>query len=192
MKPLVAVLIVSALVLLSGCAQRTMPYACQTAQPNRLANCIYVNSVLEQNPYYCYSIPDIDQRKTCLHDATEPSMKVAVERASQEEKNAVFANQPAPVQQPPVQQPPAQPQPPAQALACSTLSGDELNTCLKAAAISSLDISTCGRIADTTVRQSCISGVAVRTKDIASCDTLSLLNDVNLCKLYAKGEETKG
>ncbi len=184
MGPLVAALIVSLLMLLSGCAQRTIPYACQSVPQDRLANCIYVNSVLEQNPYYCYSIPNTGQRKTCLHDATEPSMKAAVERASQEEKNAVFANQQAPVQQPPA---PAQPQPPAQAGACNALSGDELNTCLKAAAVSSLDISTCGRIADTTVRQSCINSVAVRTKNIASCGTLSLPDDVNLCKLYAKG-----
>ena len=192
MKLAAAALILCALILLSGCASRTIPSACQAAKQGMLANCVYVNSVLEQNPYYCYSIADLEQRKTCLRDASEPSMKSAIERAPQAEKDSIFA----PPQLPPsyVEVPPAPPQEkpaPIKPGECNSKTGAEKDACLKAAAISNLDMAACRWISDAAVRKACISDVARKTKDISSCSLLNSTDDINLCKVYAKGEDAK-
>jgi len=195
MKLLVA-LILSALVLLSGCAQRTIPNACQSTPQEKLANCVYVNAVLEQNPYYCYSLTNMEQRRTCLHDAAEPAMKTALERASPPERETIFYAPPSdeqPYYVAPVSQSPQQPEKTAVVPAqCDSYSGTAKDDCLFAAAIAQLDMPACSAISDSALRKSCISDVARKTKDIASCDTLASPDDANLCKLYARGDEFKG
>lgn len=180
--------------LLYGCAQRTIPSACQGVAQERLANCVYVNSVLEQNPYYCYSLQDLVQRKTCMHDATEPSMKKALERASAEERDSIFGPAKPVVQSPPVNAtPPQEPEqlPVQPAGPCDVKVGKDKDSCIKASAVAALDISACTGVFDPSVHQSCISDIARKTKNISSCALLLTTDDVNLCKLYARGDESK-
>lgn len=195
MKLLIAI-ILSALILLPGCAQRTIPYACQSVSQEKMANCVYTFSVLEQNPYYCYSLTNMDQRRTCLHDSAEPAMKTALERASPADRSAIFApaanegTQPAQKEEiPTYPQPPPMATVPAQ---CDSYSGSAKDSCLSSAAITQLDMAACGAITDSEFRKSCISDVARKTKDISSCDTLASPDDANLCRLYARGDEFKG
>ncbi len=175
--------------LLCGCASRAVPNACQSVSQGALANCVYVNSVLEQNPYYCYSIENLEQRKTCMQDASSPTMRTALQRASPEEQKSIFISAQPPPQdysQSPPSRPPAAPQ-----QGCGAKAGAERDACFKAEAISTLKISTCDQIPTASARQSCISDVARKTKDIESCSALKSSEDANLCKFYAKGEEAK-
>jgi hypothetical protein len=129
------------------------------------------------------------QRKTCLQDAAEPAMKAALQRSSPGEKDSIFAPQ-APSEPVYPQGAPSAPASPEKQ-GCEAKSGAERDACLKSEAISALDISKCGRISGASLRKECISDVARKTKDIGSCAVFNTTDDVNFCKLYAKGEEAK-
>ena len=49
--------------LLFGCTQAGIPSSCANVSVDTLSNCVYVSSVLEQNPYDCYSLQNTTQRE---------------------------------------------------------------------------------------------------------------------------------
>ena len=189
MKLVAAALALLALAFLSGCAQLAIPSACQPVPAAKMANCIYVNSVAEQNPYYCYSLLNLTQRKTCLQDSTDTTMRDALQRASQEQRDAIFAQPPPSQQQQPAPPAPAV-QPPAMAPAngCNSTNSSQANSCLRALAISQLNLSACDLVSDSVLRNSCISNIAIRVKNVTACAALNGTGETSLCSYYAKGE----
>ncbi|MCX6770142.1 MAG: hypothetical protein NT051_05730, partial [Candidatus Micrarchaeota archaeon] len=106
-----ALLSVTLLLLLSGCVQGDTPKACSGVAQEKLANCVYVQSVLEQNPFFCYGISNIGVRKTCIGDSSNPAMKKKLTGMSQEERDLLLSNKTLPIPAPviPQHQPAATP-----------------------------------------------------------------------------------
>jgi len=156
-----------------------------------MANCIYINAVLEQNPFHCYSIEDLNQRGICMKHAADPAMRKAVQNARAQDLYLIFA-QPSPEPH----TPPSPPQPPANKTepeeGCLSKIGNEKDSCFKAEAVASKSIISCEKIADASLRSACIAEVAKSTKDLESCKTLAEEENRNLCRLYAKGETPAG
>jgi len=174
---------------LFGCAQVSFPEVCRAVSASKMANCIYVNAVLEQNPFYCYSIEDLNQRGICMKHATDPAMRKAVQNAQAQDLDAVFA-------EPKGELPPAPPAPanltePGNA-SCNSMIGVAKDNCFKTEAINSKSIVSCEKVADGSLRSACIAEVAKKTKDIESCKTLTDEESRSLCRLYAKGETPAG
>ncbi len=176
------------LIVLFGCLQPSLPESCAGVAKSKLANCVYVGAVSEQNPFYCYSLSDIEQRKTCLQDAADPAMKKALQRALPSQRDAIFEtedNELPPT--PPNVQP--KPVPMLPSGSCDSADASEKDSCLVSAAISQSDMSLCGMVFDLKARQMCISDLARKTKNISACDVLEDENDQLLCRGYAKGGE---
>lgn len=182
MKRLQLSLLLAAAIFLSGCLQTSVPSQCTTLSPSKLANCIYINAVVDQNPFYCYSLEDVSKRATCLQDASEPSMRKVVQRSLPSEKDRVFSDEPAVA--PPTG--PAQPEP-EQTEGCPSVAGDERDRCLLETAIGGSDVESCEDIASPAVVESCIAQIGSSTKNIALCEKLSEKRNQDLCKLYARG-----
>lgn len=179
-----------ALILLSGCTQQSSALsACSGAAPGHLVNCIYVNAVYEQNPYYCYDIPadKAEARLACLTDASDYAMKRILERMLPAERDALFvdaavAGQPVPTQ-------------PSAALNGTAAGGIPVETPAQnlsenetyTGAIAGLDILRCEGIDDSSLRNSCISQIATKTKNMSVCASLSEAADQDLCYAYAQG-----
>ena len=171
----------AALFLMSGCIQPSLPSQCTAVPAGKLANCIYTAAVSEQNPFYCYSIPDMEKRATCMRHSQDPSMKKALSRAEPEVREQIFANNSA-------VQPPAEPSaPPSPTAECDSLEASYRQACISSKAMREGKVELCELLFDTSLRTSCIGSVAQKTKDIKSCDSLSDDSDVSLCKSYAKG-----
>lgn len=190
MKLVAAALSLLALAFLSGCAQLVVPSACQSLPAAKMANCIYISSVTEQNPYYCYSLLNISQRKTCLQDSSDTAMRDSLQRASQEQRDAIFtpalpSQQPAP-QAPAVKQLPVPVPTPANG--CNSTNSSQANSCLRALAFSQLNVTTCDSISDSVQRNGCISDVARRAKNVSACASLNGTEEASICSYYAKGE----
>jgi hypothetical protein len=189
MRFVAAALAMLALAFLSGCAQMAIPSACQSLPDAKMANCIYINSVAEQNPYYCYSLLNLSQRKTCLQDSTDTAMRDALQRAPQEQRDAIFTQLPPPQKQP-AQKAPAVQQPPipAQASGCNSTNSSQAGSCLRALALSQLNVTACDSISDSVQRNGCISGVARMAKNVSACASLNGTEEASICSYYAKGE----
>ncbi|VVC01178.1 Uncharacterised protein [uncultured archaeon] len=180
-----------ALLLAFGCAQQPVSStACSGVVQDRLVNCIYVNAVSEQNPYYCYEISSAmaDARKTCLADASDYAKKKALERMTPAERDMLLvpnATSPAPsaAVQAPTETPAAAVEEQPGAAITANMTDNETYT----AAVAGLSIKSCEPITDTTLHNSCISQIAQKTKNIASCATLALVADQDLCNAYAQG-----
>lgn len=185
-----AALALLGMLFLSGCVQESPPQSCASVPQEKFANCVYTAAVLEQNPLYCYSLPDLEKRATCMKHATDPAMRKVLQKAEPAEREAIFAVPAANETPAPAPQQPAD-NPAALARACDSFSGQEKDTCLKSAAVDSLFITVCDYVADPSTKVSCIAEVARRTKDLDSCKTLAEEESRNLCRLYAMGEESK-
>jgi hypothetical protein len=198
-----AALLSLAIIAFSGCAQLGAPPQCLNATPDKLANCVYVNSVLEQSPYWCYSLSDMAQREKCLRDSTSPATQKELERMSSRERNAIFSETgtgapdlpEAPIPKQPGQQPgtplpPAPPQANTPAGAPPGISGEDARAFSKA--VQENDMAPCVSISDKATRASCITQVALRVKKPSVCEVLAAQEDIDICNLYAKaGEQAK-
>jgi len=181
---LAAAIIALASLLLFGCIGDSRPSACSNVAPSKLANCIYINAVSEQNPFYCYSISDSAQRATCLKDAADPSMKKALERSLPEQRESIFNEQQEPEEAPPAppSKPPAKPSVP-----CDYANLTQKDSCIKDMATNKSAISNCEQIQAQTIREHCISEIAQKTKSPSSCSALTVETNRNLCNLYSQG-----
>ena len=190
MRSVEAALAILALVFLSGCAQTAIPSACQSVPAAKMANCVYINSVQEQNPYYCYSLLNLTERKTCLQDSTDTAMRDALQRAPQEQRDTIFVPQQAqpqpPVQNAPSVVPPSAP--PVPSGGCNFANSSQEDKCLRALALSQLNVAACDSIADSVQRSGCISDVARLAKNVAACASLNGTEEKSICSYYAKGD----
>jgi hypothetical protein len=194
MKKHALALLALSFAFLSGCSQTSFPQQCQNVAPSLLPNCVYVNAVMDQNPFYCYSLEDHYQRQTCLKDAADPAMRSALQRALPSERDSIFApqqpEQPARAPQAtPEQQHEVTPAPsaPSPMDICNTLSGTDRDECLRSLALDSNNVTICGAVNASSVRENCIAQVARATKDPSACGSLNQTN-ADLCNLYSKGE----
>ena len=170
-------------VLFAGCVQSSAPQACAGASQGTVAACTYEQAVLEQNPFYCYSLSDMAARQTCMRDATDPVVKKQLENSKS--RGAQIAQQPATV----VEAPAAPSTPPAQPNAsCDAMNGTARDECIRAQSVADADLLGCVRISGQSAKMACVSQIAQSTRDLASCANLqdSALRD--LCRTYAKGE----
>jgi len=186
---LIVALALLASFFLFGCAQASFPEVCRSVSASKMANCIYVNAVLEQNPFHCYSIEDLNQRGTCMKHATDPAMRKAVQNAQAQDLDAIFAEPKAEPAQAPAAS--ANITEPGNA-PCTSMTGLAKDNCFKTEAINSKSIVSCEKVADGSLRSACIAEVAKKTKDIESCKTLTDEESRSLCRLYAKGETPAG
>lgn len=192
MKKAIAALAALFLVFLSGCAQ-TGAQDCSGVQPAKFANCIYVKAVMAQDPFGCYSLPDLNQRAQCIKDATNPEARSSLARALPEQRDSIFAvNAAAPAKENKTEPLPAAP-PASPTLTpleeCNSLPSPDKDNCLRALAVGNKDIATCAGIGDETVRQNCITQIAKMVKDPAVCAPLEKQADIDLCNLYSKAGE---
>lgn len=198
MRQLLALpLAVALLILLSGCTQ-SVPSQCANLPSDSYAGCVYRNAVIAQNPFDCYSIKDMAQRKTCIKDASDSAMKKKLESMAQPEQEAqLYGQKPAATQLPATPAPsvnnPTTPNPttPGPAPATPTANATDLDMQIYTTAVQANDIQFCEQISDTTILQSCISQVARQQKNITMCDSLSTKDRIDLCKLYSMGESNK-
>jgi len=196
----IPVLSLSVLIALFGCTQQGIPPACANASAGTLSNCIYLSSVLQQNPYGCYSIASLPQREKCLRDASDSTVQKLVEQMSPADRAKIFAAIPeaadapgASIPYPPL--PPASEPAAPGALAeiISPPSGvSEEDSQSYVQAIEANDMAPCTTIVDASTRASCITQVALRVKNPAMCAQFTQKSDIDLCSLYAKaGEQAK-
>jgi hypothetical protein len=198
-----ALLLSLAFIAFSGCAQLGAPPQCLNASSGTLANCIYVNSVLEQSPYWCYSLSDMPRREKCLRDSTSSAMQKELERMPLGERSAIFAIgdaavpaiqqallPPQPSQPPPTVPTPVPPAANTQEGMPAGISGEDAQAFGKA--VQENDMAPCVSISDKATRASCITQVALRVKKPSVCEVLAAQEDVDICNLYAKaGEQAK-
>jgi hypothetical protein len=188
--------LVLALTLLYGCAQGQMPQQCAAKQGGYLANCVYVNAVMEQNPFYCYSLSVMGQRVECLTDATDPAMKKRLENLKQDERDAIFMPesevQPAsfPGQLPTIKPKPGQIPSGEGGYAATGGTADQPSPdeALYNAAVEGNDLQLCLQISSSEAVKSCISQIARQTKRPELCKTLKDKNLSELCNLYSLGD----
>ncbi len=174
--------------LLSGCIQDQVPSACAKVAGAKLANCIYTNAVLDQNPYYCYSLSSTEQRQICMRDAANPAMKKKLQSALPSQRDAIFGDTPVAAKDELPPPPPAEEiSAPSPGQECNANAGPEKDTCIKSEATSSKNIKLCESIAGMPVREACISEIAQKTKNVSSCSALTSQNDSNLCRTYSSG-----
>lgn len=174
------------LTLLFGCVQTSIPKSCVGVVPAQAAQCVYAQAVLEQNPFYCYTINDAALRSDCMRHATDPVEKKRLENSQRQG----ITQPPAPVPAPVVEQPPPLPAEPA--TPCDAQNGAKRDECFKNAAVWAGDLLACLKIESASMRRTCVSQVALMTKDVDSCVNLAdkALRDV--CRTYAKGETPSG
>jgi hypothetical protein len=82
-----AIILLSALAL-SGCASQ--PSSCGAVPPAKLSECVYTDAVMHQDPFSCYSIPDLNQRAKCLKDASDPAARTQLQHALPEQREPIF------------------------------------------------------------------------------------------------------
>lgn len=197
-----SVLFSLALLAVFGCTQAIAPAACANASSDKLANCIYVNAVLEQNPYNCYPLSNLTQREKCLRDSSDSNAQNIVENMNSRERDSIFAvAEPGAPQLPPVL--PELPSPPLGNVSLPIqppantsinlppgISGQDAQSFTQA--VQTNDMTPCVSITDPSTRASCITQVALRVKKPSICDVLTEQDDIDICNLYAKaGEQAK-
>jgi hypothetical protein len=173
-----------------------VPRECLGVADAKLAGCIYVRAVLDQNPFTCYSIWGIDQRKACISDASSPAMKKKVAGMPQAERDAIFspkAQNDLAIPRTPQEQEPLNGTAAGQGGQSPNATGEENAT--RSAdeqayvdAVAANDVQLCERIADPTTLQSCISEVARQKKDLGICETLVEQANREICRMYAQGD----
>ena len=185
----IALAICLPILFLSGCVQQSITSTkCAGVPQAMLVNCIYINAVEDQNPYYCYEIP-IEKalaRSTCLADASDYAKKKVLDRTVPSERDLIFVD--TNITQP--EQAPSQPsaganttEPTTPIVITSNMTDNETYN----AAIGNNQITLCENIANSSVHNSCISQVAQQTKNVTSCSDLASQADQDLCHAYAQG-----
>lgn len=192
----IALLACLALVFIFGCIQQSiLTTACAGVSQDRLANCIYVNAVEDQNPYYCYEMPANrpDVRKACITDASDDSMKTALDNMVQSQRDQLFMENtsananPAMPSMPPEATNSTAPENISNTTVALNITANMTDNETYAAAVASLQITACQNIADPSLHNSCISEVAQKTKNISACAALTLPADQDLCNAYSRG-----
>ena len=181
------------LLLLFGCTQGGIPTACANSSVDKLANCVYVSAVIDQNPYNCYTLQNISQREKCLRDASDSAMKKLLEQMTPAEREKVFAAISgvadasgvnilpiSPVNEPTL--PNATPE-----IINPQTGISEADTQAYEQAVAANDLAPCTKINDASTRASCITQVALRVKNPAMCRQFTQKTDIDLCNMYAKG-----
>lgn len=192
-RQLAAASAVALLFFLSGCTMGGIPQQCSGVPQDSLASCIYIQSVLDQNSFYCYSIGSIENRKACIRDSSDPLAKKRLEAMSEAERQGALEGKKPPEEPQPTQpQPEPQPQEVNVTIIPPTEPGEvsvaELDQELYGAAVQANDLQLCEQIYDPEVLKSCISQVARQKKDILGCDTLSQEEYRLICRMYSQGE----
>lgn len=179
MKALIplAILLAAAL-FLGGCAQARMPKECESRQGASLESCVYKQAVMAQEPFYCYSISDMEKRVRCLKDATDTAMQKKVQNLRDDEEIEIPAEPANPPQEPPA------PPPQQNNGAVNTA---EIDGSIYAVAVASNDLQLCEQIFDPKIVKSCISQIAQKTKNPELCVSLTSIELVELCNLYSLG-----
>ncbi len=184
-----AILLGVSLLLVFGCAQPTPPQQCLNGSSANLSKCIYRTAVLGQEPYTCYSLREQQQRIDCLRDSTDPSAKKNLDRTVEQERAPVIVppkTQNITVEPALPTEPEPEPLPPGYE-SCNSLRGDDRDLCILSISVNKFNLRACERIVDSTFRNSCISQIAMRTKNITTCESLSTVNNQELCRSYAQG-----
>jgi len=187
------------LLLLFGCTQGGAPQACAGSPSEKLANCVYVSAVLDQNPYSCYSLKDIVQREKCLRDASDSKIQKLVSEMTPADRAKIFSTSPDAPTAPSVPQAPSNvpaanesPAPEIEQPIAPTNGVPEADAQAYAQAVATSDMVPCTTITHAPTRASCITQVAIRVKNPAMCSMFTLKADIDLCNLYAKaGEQAK-
>jgi hypothetical protein len=187
MNSLPAAFLLISLALLFGCLQSGIPSECSGVSSSKLANCIYVKAVSEQNPLRCYALQEKDRRASCMKDATNPAARNTLGRIEESQRESVFTepSEPAKPETPP--QKPAEK--PARFAGCDSAPKEEQDVCLRESALNSSTMAICEQIKDTSILQNCITQIARMTKRPEICDSLKSKDNAELCRLYAKGGE---
>ncbi|MCX8194582.1 MAG: hypothetical protein N3G22_00525 [Candidatus Micrarchaeota archaeon] len=193
MKNRLILLFVGLGIFLSGCIQGEKPPQCASVPKEKFANCIYINAVMEQNPFYCYSLEDKEQKRVCIQDASDASKKAALERADQETRDSIFA--PKKPQIIPVQnqtknnttdeipQLPPLPQDP-----CEMAPASKKDECYWQVAMEDLNMPLCEKIKTGSFRENCIAYIALTTKNSALCQQLTNRSNIDLCRFFSSGQ----
>jgi hypothetical protein len=184
-----ALLALSIAVLLSGCTQGGSPSVCSSGKPAMFANCVYINAVMEQNPFYCYSLEDKYQRGVCIQDASDAAKKTLLERADPATRDAIFAEKSATQPAPPMQEnatPTEQPPVVVPQEGCGSLQDAAKDNCYRALAVEKSNISTCEQVLSPVVRENCIAQEAQAVKKPEICPSLTNQSSIDLCNFYSK------
>jgi len=181
------------LLVLFGCIQGGIPAACANSSVEKLSNCIYIASVLEQNPFDCYSIKDNTQREKCLRDASDSAIKKLLEQMTPEERTKIFLaisgatnTSGIDIILPPTNE--SITPDPGSAIINSSTGVSEADSQAYVQAVAANDMVLCATITHTSTRASCITQVALRVKNPAVCSQFTLTSDFDLCNFYAKGD----
>jgi len=182
--------------LMHGCAGGQMPPACAEKSGASLANCVYVNAVLGQNPFFCYSIQDVGMRTTCLKDATDSAMKKRLENLKPSARDAIFMPESEPTQ--PGNLPAGKPGTGGAASGGtgatapggggSQAEEQSIDQSIYNAAVEANDLQLCLQIATDKTLKSCVSQIARKTKNPELCKTLKDNDLLELCNLYSLGD----
>lgn len=172
--------------LFFGCVQSSAPSSCSGVASEKLAECVHVQAVLEQNPFYCYSIEDKALRASCMRAATDPIAKKQLENAQRQTVPRQDSAQPAQTAAPAQQQEQPAPTP------CNGMAGAQLDECIRANSVKEGNLLGCEAISDSAARKACLSQIAFSKKDVEICNSLAAGEDQDICRLYAKGETPSG
>jgi predicted small secreted protein len=184
---MLALALLAASVLLSGCINTFEPAACSGVGADARAGCIYKEAVMAQEPYTCYQIEDMTARSACLRDATDQKAKLNYTQKAKQ--------QPAQVPVKTEEKPPAEPQANttgAGERGCEGYLGDAADSCYRDLAFQKKDLLLCKKVVGTDARSSCISTVAFTVKNPAACTALENEQDISLCNFYSKGSSESG
>ncbi|MFA5930116.1 MAG: hypothetical protein WC861_04500 [Candidatus Micrarchaeia archaeon] len=187
------------LLVLFGCAGGGIPSACANSSTEMLPNCVYVNAVLGQNPFDCYSLQNISQRERCLRDASDSAVKKLLQQMTPAERAKVFAAvsgvaDASGTVAPPIPPAggPASPDGASPEIINPPSGVSEADSQAYAQAVAASDMAPCATISDASTRASCITEVALRVKNPSVCAQFTQQADIDLCNLYAKaGEQAK-
>lgn len=184
--------IAASFLLLSGCLQSSQPDRCTTFSNLVEKDACYNHfAVWYQDPYQCYSIQNIDLRASCLDD----SNNVEAQRRLIETQSNPGLQQVPSVTAPPTPIPGANGSAPTAAPGsaeskiadCMVVQKLGPEPCEREVAINTLNMTLCAQLVAGDLRASCISNVALTSKNPALCAALNRTADVQICKYYASG-----
>ncbi len=196
--PLVLIIFVSSFLALSflyGCIQPSQAQRCAPFSGAEKDKCLNETAIWYQEPYICYSIEDTTFRRSCLEKSVDPQEAQKMQAAVLYGQNS--ANEPARIL--PALTPSKPPQAAngtgapqagnidAQISDCQKTQNLSMQACVRVVAIANSNMGLCANITDDDYRSSCISNIALSSKDPAQCGLLTRSGDANICKYYTSG-----
>jgi hypothetical protein len=166
---------------LLGCVQTSIPPSCKNVGEGKLQSCIYEQAVLEQNPFYCYSISDTSARAACLKAAVDPVEKKKLQLNKQESWQGQGTIIPQQKKEEKKSEPARPPEP------CEGLSGIDKDKCILGLAVEEKSLVECLKISDNSTKRSCISQVAYISKEPSLCENIPDKDLHDLCRAYSSG-----